>query len=183
MRALAIVFALLPVACDDSSAGGSPTTDGSAVIADGGGDAYDAPSYDSEDFSKFRYFWGGTGMSGSFNMDRDCGIEAGGHLSYVSPEVPSGAGVVAEADCNSFKSLVVSNEVLDALAKYATPGTLCPGGGTDDYTSMTVSLTEGPDRSISMASGCTGAEPFSKVSKEAVRLANKYITPTDAGTD
>src|SRR5262245_51244682 len=109
MRALGLmVFAFL-AACSSTPSASSSDDVGTfdapsessfeASSGDAGSDStFDAPSYDSEDFSSFRYAFLGTGISGSFNMDRDCGIDADGRLSFGGPGVPTGSGVVAASD-------------------------------------------------------------------------------------
>ena len=182
MRLVALLMCLLPTGCSESSPPVTTATDGSSEPTDAGPDGFDAPSYDSADFSSFRYFWGGTGQAGSFDLDRDCGIEAGGYLSYASPNLPNGAGVVAEADCNAFKSLAVSTEVVRELSAKSKPNSQCEMI-TDDYISVTVALTDKTKIEVLNALGCSDHEPFVRLRTEALRLANKYLTIPDAGTD
>ena len=144
--------------------------------------AFDAPTYSTEDFSSFRYSFYGTGISGNFDMDRDCGIDAKGTLGFSSPSaLPTGSGVVARDDCSAFKALAVSREVLQGYAR-AEAARQC-AFVTDDYVTSSVATADGKSYAVSNVSGCSDSEPFVKLRIAMTRLANMYITPADAGTD
>ena len=114
-------------------------------------------------------------------MDRDCGIASkGATLAFAGPGGPTGSGVVAAADCDAFKGLTVSSDVLTSLEKYKTT-TAC-SSVTDDYLQASVTLVDGTSVATANLSGCSEAEPFKKLRTEAGRLANKYVT-ADAGAD
>ncbi len=140
-----------------------------------------ATTYAPDEFESWRWRWAGTGSSGSFAMDRDCGISAEGTLSYYGGP-PPGAGVVADDECLAFKTLAVSPEVTAAFAKYGDTGAWC-APITDDYTTALLTVRDGGTHGVSWAGGCSDVEPFKKLRTEMTRLGDKYIVPAvDAGT-
>jgi hypothetical protein len=173
MRTIVATLFLLSTACGSSSTPAGP------LPADGG---TDSRTYEAGDFSSFRYSFYGTGISGSFEIDRDCGIATKGPmLAFRGPSVPTGNGVIGDADCQAFKDLAVSDGVLTALA-----GSKTDAGCelvTDDYVTTSLSLSDGQSFATPTLSGCSEVEPFKKLRNEGGRLANKYVTASDAGTD
>ncbi|MBI2394306.1 MAG: hypothetical protein HYV09_32340 [Deltaproteobacteria bacterium] len=150
--------------------------------ADAGPDSA-ATTYVADDFDSWRWSWVGTGMFGSFAMDRDCGIDAEGTLSYYGGP-PTGAGVVAADECAAFKALAVSSEVTSAFAKFGGSGAWC-APVSDDYTTAKLTVRDGGTHGVTWAGGCSDVEPFKKLRTEMTRLGGKYIVPatTDAATD
>jgi hypothetical protein len=130
----------------------------------------DSRAIDANELSAFAYSWYGTGVSGSFGLNADCGIITNGQLSYYSPRI-DGAGAVPGAECDSFKHLCVSAPVVGALR------TVDAGGcATDDYPNVTITLADGT-KITQPGVGCSDREPY-KTLLPRVEQLRKYV---DAG--
>ncbi len=130
----------------------------------------DGRSFDANELTAFTYSWYGTGVSGAFELNADCGITTKGRLYYTGPLV-EGAGVVPPVECDSFKQLCVSAAVTDALKTVDAAG--C---ASDDYPNVTITLSDG-SKIMQPGTGCSEKEPYTTL-RPRVEALRKYA---DAG--
>ena len=133
---------------------------------------YDGRAWGVGDFASYRWSFVGTGVSDSFFMDRDCGIDA---QDLAGGDARS--GVVAAGDCNDFKALAVSSRELGALSSACT----CMPRATDDEENTRVELVGGAVYGRH-TSGCEETEPFHSTITKMYELESKYLS-RDAGPD
>jgi hypothetical protein len=127
-----------------------------------------------DEFESFSWSFVGTGVGRSFALDRDCGVSATQFLPPVK-----GSGLVAPFDCDAFKSLVVSPDVVAALRGSVD----CPFA-SDDMESMSLQTTD--DAGISRSTtGCSNVDPLSRVYVAMDQLTGKYVAfrRDDTGVD
>lgn len=149
---------------------------------DGGG--ADASPRSASDFASFAWHWTGLGSGGTFTLDKSCHLESKGHLSYATT-ARSGSGTVPAAECDAFKTFVVSDSVIGAYDVHGGDKGTCTGA-TDDYIDSTITYVSGDTRTVSAAngSGCGTIEPFVTLIAKMKALSDSYATtPTDAGSD
>ena len=182
---MAVLVCVLLFGCQSEPAGdANADADSDAdANADAGADAdsdadaiYDGPAYTTGDFASFRWNFFGTGVGGDFYLDRDCGVDAS-QYGFPDGGRRTGGGVVASSDCEGFKALVVSPEVLGALETDASCGIDVV---TDDFETHAVEVTSGV-RYERRTAGCGGNEPFATVDGELHRLEERYVF-IDGGT-
>ena len=137
-------------------------------------DAGSPVPYTADDFESFGWSFLGTGLGRGFSLDRDCGV-----TSSKFPPRADGTGVVAAGDCDGFKALVVSPEVLAALRGSVT----CPFI-TDDVESMVLTTTD--DAAVARSTtGCSSVAPLTKIYAAMDDLTGKYVVfvVADSGVD
>lgn len=128
-------------------------------------------SYSADDLSNFQYSWHGTGVSGAFALDRDCGVTARGQLGFFSSG-PDASGVAPAVECASFKALAVSAPVVEAMGR--TRSMVC----TDDYPSITITLVDG-GKLTTVPEQCSTDQPY-KTLLPPMDALRKSVT-SDAG--
>jgi hypothetical protein len=160
-------------ALETSTETSAPTDGTPSVDSAMSSDIADSPgtTYSPDDLTQFQYSWYGTGISGDFAINRDCGVVAKGHLNFFYGG-PDANGVAPAAECAAFKSLAVSPPMLDAMGRKRTM--VC----TDDYPSITITLTDG-GKLKSVGEQCTTDEPYKTLLPKMDAL-RKSVT-TDAG--
>jgi hypothetical protein len=149
------------------------------VCPDAGGDAARDGAVGAHSVAEYQSFtlaWMGFGVSEDFSLDRDCLLTASISDGPGGPR--EGTGTVGATDCQGFKALVTSPDVLAGLAD---PSTYC-APATDDYSTFTLKWVDGQSLART-AGGCTHAKPFSAVRAEIHRLEVVYAPATwpDAG--
>jgi hypothetical protein len=170
MRVCSTIFLVIVAGCGSERA--APTEGGVDDGVDGGDDT--GMPYSVDDFASFGWSFLGTGTGRSFELDRDCGVTA-----KKFPPRAEGSGLVAPADCDAFKALVVSPTIVAALRGLPT----CPFV-TDDVESMGLRLVDGGGVSRG-TTGCRDVPPLSSVYAAMSAIDDNYVkyTTLDSGVD
>src|SRR4051812_47059556 len=183
LRSVLALLPLLCVACADEtpSAGTADSTASSEIgttndAGDSGAGDVGIPftSYGAADFESFHWSWVGTGPTGAFDMNADCGVTSEGKLSYTDPRIDA-AGTATAAECDEFKAYVVSAPYLGALA---SPGDACTGY-SDDAVWIHIAIRDGGAFNGG-GDGChVGA--FAGAESRMRALREKYAIKPDSG--